>query len=313
MEQELRKTDRRVLKTKRAIRNAFAQLLSQKPLNEITVKDLSAAADINRKTFYNYYRDIHQVVDEIENEIVSAFESAIQDVDVSSDLRKSYVVFSKLTAIISGDLEFYGHLFGMNNDAGLIAKIMGATVYKIEVPGKGDDSRAFGPYKNGESVYYMADNLMTFYQRGAGFLHTLSGSGSNQMATEQGFYGLVAILRANAGKNSLYRMSDALEIGESTTTGPAKGEGLAGKNAAVKSVAITSPGVTFDDISGQDNQPAIEALAAREIITGKSAATFAPDATMISTAAKEVWRRELASKGEIRTSRWTPFSLFKKP
>ena len=131
MEQESRKTDRRVLKTKRAIRNAFAQLLSQKPLNEITVKDLSAAADINRKTFYNYYRDIHQVVDEIENEIVSAFESAIQDVDVSSDLRKSYVVFSKLTAIISGDLDFYGHLFGMNNDAGLIAKIMTVLKHKF--------------------------------------------------------------------------------------------------------------------------------------------------------------------------------------
>jgi len=160
--------------------------------------------------------------------------------------------------------------WGTGNSESLVQMIVALCELGIPL----DDSRFV---KNGKT---MADNLMTFYQRGAGFLHTLSGSGSNQMATEQGFYGLVAILRANAGKNSLYRMSDALEIGESTTTGPAKGEGLAGKNAAVKSVAITSPGVTFDDISGQDNQPAIEALAAREIITGKSAATFAPDATM---------------------------------
>lgn len=31
---------------------------------------------------------------------------------------------------------------------------MGANVIKIEIPGKGDDTRMFGPFKNGESMYY---------------------------------------------------------------------------------------------------------------------------------------------------------------
>lgn len=38
---------------------------------------------------------------------------------------------------------------------GMLLADMGADVIKIEVPGKGDDSRAFGPFLNGESAYYM--------------------------------------------------------------------------------------------------------------------------------------------------------------
>jgi formyl-CoA transferase len=38
---------------------------------------------------------------------------------------------------------------------GMLLADMGATVYKIEQPKKGDDSRAFGPFVNGESAYYM--------------------------------------------------------------------------------------------------------------------------------------------------------------
>ena len=41
---------------------------------------------------------------------------------------------------------------------GMLLADMGATVYKIEAPGKGEDSRSFGPYINGESVYYMNFN-----------------------------------------------------------------------------------------------------------------------------------------------------------
>ena len=54
MEKVQKPVDRRVLKTKRAIRNAFAKLMVEKDINDITVMELSETADINRKTFYNY-------------------------------------------------------------------------------------------------------------------------------------------------------------------------------------------------------------------------------------------------------------------
>ncbi len=42
---------------------------------------------------------------------------------------------------------------------GALLADMGATVYKVEMPGRGDDSRAMGPfYKNGESAYFINCN-----------------------------------------------------------------------------------------------------------------------------------------------------------
>ncbi len=131
--------------------------------------------------------------------------------------------------------------------------------------------------KNGQTLL---DNLLTFYQPGQGFLHTADGSGSNQMATEQGLYGLVAARRAQEGQSSLYRMADDAKSAAPAVETDAGVVGLPGRHADVKLAPLTDPGKTFPDISAQVNRTAIEALAARGIISGKTAASFDPDATM---------------------------------
>lgn len=132
--------------------------------------------------------------------------------------------------------------------------------------------------KNGKTVL---DNTMSFYRKGSGFLHTLNGSGSNQMATEQGFYALVAAQRARTGKSSLYRMGDAITVAEGE--GKQAGAGLEGKHPDVTARPIVEMGKTFDDIAGANahvNLPAIEALAARGVIDGKSDGDFDPEGSM---------------------------------
>ena len=49
MEQKKKNVDRRVLKTKRAIRNAFAKLMTEKEIKDITIMAIAAKADRNRK------------------------------------------------------------------------------------------------------------------------------------------------------------------------------------------------------------------------------------------------------------------------
>lgn len=51
--------------TKRAIQSAFMQLLNERSLNKITVKDITDLCGINRNTFYYHYQDIPALIEEI--------------------------------------------------------------------------------------------------------------------------------------------------------------------------------------------------------------------------------------------------------
>ena len=49
-----KKTDRRILKTKRALRESLLYLLKEQPIQKISVSRLCEKSDINRSTFYTY-------------------------------------------------------------------------------------------------------------------------------------------------------------------------------------------------------------------------------------------------------------------
>lgn len=68
--------DLRTERTKRSIANAFLELRKQKPIEKITVKELSELAYINKATFYTHYHDIYDLADQLENEFM---ESVIQE------------------------------------------------------------------------------------------------------------------------------------------------------------------------------------------------------------------------------------------
>ncbi len=119
-----------------------------------------------------------------------------------------------------------------------------------------------------------ADNLLIYYEKGKGFKHTIDGE-SNQMASEQGFYALAALDRLANGKSSLYRMTDVAKAANDTANA-----GLSGKNPAVKRMPIVYSGKSFSDISGLAEQSAIEALAVRNIVNGKTTDAFVPTDTM---------------------------------
>ena len=62
--------DKRVKKTRNAIREVFFELTKSKKLNEITIKELCENADINKSTFYLHYRDIFDLADSIQKSLL---------------------------------------------------------------------------------------------------------------------------------------------------------------------------------------------------------------------------------------------------
>lgn len=80
-------------RTQAIIMEAFIDLLTQKPLDKITVKDIIERADINRNTFYYYYENIPTLMDALfEQEITKFAEST----DKSDSFAKEYMRASAL-------------------------------------------------------------------------------------------------------------------------------------------------------------------------------------------------------------------------
>ena len=65
-----RKNNRRVRFTRSALREALIDLILEKPLVSITVKDICARADINRSTFYLHFKDVTDILRTTEDEII---------------------------------------------------------------------------------------------------------------------------------------------------------------------------------------------------------------------------------------------------
>ena len=74
--------DLRIKKTKRAIRSAFAELIKEKPMEKITVKEIAERAEINKTTFYAHYETVYDLVDQLAQETVAEVISQINTAQI---------------------------------------------------------------------------------------------------------------------------------------------------------------------------------------------------------------------------------------
>lgn len=104
--------DRRVRKTKKAIQDAFCEMIKEKNLNEIPIKELCAKADINKSTFYLHYHDIYDLADKMQEILIQDVCAIIDEYPYSETVSKAPEMWIKIAR---------AH-FKESNDLGIIMR-----------------------------------------------------------------------------------------------------------------------------------------------------------------------------------------------
>ena len=71
------KIDKRSQRTREALKKTLAQMMIKQNINDITIKNLVVLANINRSTFYLHYTDIFDLLQEMENDIISQIQKVL--------------------------------------------------------------------------------------------------------------------------------------------------------------------------------------------------------------------------------------------
>ena len=64
------KTDPRILRTRKLIMDSFIELSGTKEFKDITIKDITTEAMINRATFYYHFEDKYDLLEKVLSEVL---------------------------------------------------------------------------------------------------------------------------------------------------------------------------------------------------------------------------------------------------
>nr|WP_314461191.1 TetR-like C-terminal domain-containing protein [uncultured Clostridium sp.] len=74
---DMQKQDRRIRKTQRLLKDSLLELMEKKDIKNISVKDITELADLNRGTFYLHYADTYSLLQEMETEVLNDFQNMV--------------------------------------------------------------------------------------------------------------------------------------------------------------------------------------------------------------------------------------------
>ena len=117
--------NRSVRNTKRRLYESLMKLVGGKPLSQVTVKELTDDADVNRSTFYFHYQDVNSMVLEMENRFLDDFSVALTALE-----QKSHDFITILVKCLENHMELCQLLLGKNGDIAFVEKMKAMVAQK---------------------------------------------------------------------------------------------------------------------------------------------------------------------------------------
>lgn len=153
--------------------------------------------------------------------------SGAADADVTGMVLQALAAYQQQPAVKNAIAQALNYLSGLQQaDGGFGSSAESTAQVQVALSALGIGQNDVRFVKNGHTVL---DGLLQYRQADGSFIHTADGTGSEQMASEQGLYAMAAALRVMQGKTSLYDMSD---VTNQTT---------AAENKTERSAALSQP------------------------------------------------------------------------
>lgn len=115
--------DRRVTRTRANIRKSITRLLYEKPVNEITVREITEGADINRATFYLHYKDVYDLIHQIENEMFEEFQQIVNAHSPDEFRDRPLPVLENIFYFLQKNADMCTALLSPNGDINFVNKL----------------------------------------------------------------------------------------------------------------------------------------------------------------------------------------------
>lgn len=130
--------DRRIIRTRLAIRNALVTLIKEKGFDALTVSDIVVRANINRGTFYLHYKDKYDLLEQTETEILEEIQHIFlqanllppEDFNIATHLQRLLVI---LLEYVKEQADLMHALLGLQGDSSLFTRARSAIEQNLQL------------------------------------------------------------------------------------------------------------------------------------------------------------------------------------
>jgi AcrR family transcriptional regulator len=116
-------TDRRIRKTRAALKQSLTELLKSKNIKDISVKELTDLADVNRGTFYLHYKDVFDLLEQSENDLLEEFKTTLDSYNTDLVQGNPVIMMEGVYKLCRSNANLVSILIGENGDIKFLNKL----------------------------------------------------------------------------------------------------------------------------------------------------------------------------------------------